>query len=72
MNMGLPSTGEFFSPDGTRLEGSWHDDRGKGEGKIWFFNGDIYKGLWKLNLPEGTGKMFEVTGGIYDGSGDKD
>jgi hypothetical protein len=71
---GNPSklSGTSIFADGTREVGTWNYDSSKGDGKITWRDGRIYKGPWKFlagfpDLPDGQGEMTWPDGRKYVG-----
>jgi hypothetical protein len=43
--------GVFSTPDGTKYEGDWENNKKDGKGTLFFASGDAYQGIWKDGLP---------------------
>jgi hypothetical protein len=67
--------GKLYFPDSESeknpkmYEGFFNDDFTCDiEGKIIYFNGDIYEGLWNDGMYHGHGKYIYINGNIYEGN----
>jgi len=52
------------------INGNYENSTLCGQGKMFFFDGDIYNGKWKSDLRHGLGKMEYANGFIYEGEFD--
>lgn len=50
-----------------KFEGSYHEGKKNGIGKITFPNGDKYHGMWENDKIHGEGTYYYISGDIYSG-----
>jgi len=63
----FPPGGAIVEGEGTYIGGFNIGGKREGDGKLRYFNGDVYEGDWLADERHGTGRLKYSSGAVYDG-----